>query len=72
MEGPSSNLRPNYPLELGLVTHTCVCGNEAWVLDWVMFDDYEIAAHSLDMTCSWCLNRAKTPTLADKPDDERH
>jgi hypothetical protein len=54
---------------LDCVTHVCVCGSQMWQLDWVIFDDYEIAAYSLDMTCKLCGAQAKAPTLPDKPEE---
>lgn len=53
-------------LDLGCVTHVCTCGSEWWNLQ-VSFDDYEIAAYLLEMTCVNCGNKALAPTLPDKP-----
>lgn len=56
-------------IDLGMVTHVCPCSSKVWRLNWVMFEDYEISAYSLDMECAICGCKAKAPTLADKPKD---
>ncbi len=54
-------------IDLDIITHTCVCSSNVWVLDWVMFEDFEISAYSLTMHCANCDNIAITPTPIDKP-----
>lgn len=36
---------------------------------WVMFEDYEISAYSLEMECVLCESKFITPTPIDRPDD---
>jgi hypothetical protein len=55
------------PLDLDVVTHLCPCGSNWWNLA-VAFDDYEIAAYLLEMTCVCCGNKALAPTPVDRPD----
>lgn len=57
-------------MELDCVTHVCVCGSTIWQPDWVMFDDYEISAYSLNMTCCLCGATAFCPTEVDRPEEE--
>lgn len=54
-------------INLGCVTHECPCGSQAWVLDWVIFDDYVIAAYSTNMKCANCGATALAPTEPDRP-----
>lgn len=53
-------------LDLGVITHMCVCGSTLWKV-LVSFDDYEIATYSLDMYCANCGNKAIAPTPLDRP-----
>lgn len=55
-------------LDLGCVTHTCVCGCDTWKI-LVTFDEYEIATYSLDMYCFNCNSKARAPTALDNPED---
>lgn len=57
-------------VNLDMITHVCICGSRMWKLDWVMFEDYEISAYSISMSCAVCGAVAKAPTLIDKPDDD--
>jgi hypothetical protein len=54
------------PVDLGMITHVCICGSVLWKV-LVTFDDYEIASYSLDMYCAECGAKAIAPTLVDKP-----
>jgi hypothetical protein len=54
------------PPDLGVVTHTCICGSNEWKVV-VSFDDYEIATVSTEMYCRWCGAKAVTPTPLDRP-----
>lgn len=56
-------------VDLGCVTQVCICGSQMWKPDWVIFEDYEIAAYSLSMSCILCGAQAITPTPLDRPDD---
>lgn len=56
------------PVDLGCITHVCPCGSLLWSV-MVIFDDYEVAAYMLDMTCVGCGNKAIAPTLVDRPDE---
>lgn len=53
-------------IDLGTITHVCVCGNALWNLQ-VQFDDYEISMYLLDMTCADCGSLAIAPTPVDRP-----
>lgn len=53
---------------LDMITHVCICGSRAWNT-WVIFDDYEIAAYGLEMTCILCGTQAIAPTELDRPMD---
>lgn len=55
------------PLDLGMVTHVCVCGCDTWKI-LASFDDYEISTYSVEMYCVSCGNKAIAPTLLDHPD----
>lgn len=55
------------PMDLGMVTHVCLCGSKTWKI-LVTFDDYEIGSYSTDMYCFDCGCRAKSPTPLDKTD----
>jgi hypothetical protein len=55
-------------VDLGVVTHVCICGGNLWKI-LATFDDYEIAMYSLEMYCAECGAKAKTPTPLDKPED---
>lgn len=54
-------------LDLGMVTHVCVCGSDTWKI-LASFDDYEISTYSCEMYCVVCGNKAITPTILDHPD----
>lgn len=54
-------------IDLGTITHVCVCGSELWNLQ-VMFDDYEISMYFTEMECAVCGNKAIAPTPVDRPD----
>lgn len=56
------------PIDLDMVTHVCPCGSQMWKLGWVIFNDYEIAAYSLNMECLECGSLALAPTLVDRPE----
>lgn len=56
-------------IHLDMVCHVCPCSSKVWILDWVMFDDYEISAYSTKMKCVMCGSTALAPTLIDKPED---
>jgi hypothetical protein len=53
-------------LDLGIVTHVCICGSDTWKI-LASFDEYEIATYSLEMYCASCGNKAITPTPLDDP-----
>lgn len=54
------------PMDLGdTVIHQCPCGSNLFRLA-VTFENYEIAAYSLDMECIECGTRAKAPTPLDR------
>jgi hypothetical protein len=55
-------------LDLGQVTHTCLCGSNFWNLQ-CSFEDYEISFYLLEMTCVACGNTATAPTPLDRPDE---
>lgn len=55
-------------IDLGQITHVCICGSRLWLVKCI-FHEYEIAAYMLDMECAMCHARAITPTLADKPEE---
>lgn len=57
------------PVDLGVVTHICICGNNLWKIA-ATFDDYEISTYSLEMYCTECGAKAKTPTPLDRPVDD--
>jgi hypothetical protein len=62
----SGGVEDESPLDLGTVTHVCVCGCNLWrVL--VTFEDYEISTYMLDMYCSACGAKALAPTEVDRP-----
>jgi hypothetical protein len=52
-------------LNLDTITHVCICGSRVWNT-WVVFDDYEIAAYGLDITCALCGATAIAPTELDR------
>jgi hypothetical protein len=54
-------------MDLDVITHVCICGSQAWRPAWVIFEDYEIAAYSLEMECVLCGNTAIAPTELDRP-----
>lgn len=54
-------------LDLGQITHVCVCGSQVWNLQ-VMFEDYEISFYLLEMTCAVCGCKATAPTPLDRPE----
>lgn len=54
------------PMDLGVVTHVCVCGSLQWKVI-VSFEDYEIVTYSLDMYCAECGAKAIAPTEIDRP-----
>lgn len=56
-------------IALDAVTHVCVCGSSWWNVA-VTFEDYEVAAYLLDMTCMNCGSTAKAPTEVDRPIDD--
>lgn len=45
----------------------CPCGSIAFRPLWVIFEDYEISAYSLNMECVECGSKFVTPTPVDKP-----
>lgn len=53
------------PIDLGTITHQCVCGSVLWKV-LVTFDDFEIATYSLDMYCADCGAKAIAPTPLDR------
>lgn len=53
-------------IDLGMVTHVCICGSCLWKI-LVTFDDFEIATYSLDMYCAECGAKAIAPTELDRP-----
>lgn len=52
-------------IDLGTVTHRCICGSVMWKV-LVSFEDFEIASYSLDMFCAECGAKAISPTPLDK------
>lgn len=56
-------------VDLGVVTHVCICGSMMWRLN-VMFDDFEISMYMLDMECVSCGAHAKAPTPIDRPGND--
>ena len=56
------------PLDLGVITHECICGGNLWKV-LVTFADYQIATYSLDMYCFNCGAKAIAPTEVDRPLD---
>jgi hypothetical protein len=54
------------PVDLGVITHTCICGCTQWKI-WASFEDFEISAYSLEMYCLECGAKAITPTPIDRP-----
>ena len=58
--------RASHPIDLGVVTHVCVCGSGLWLIQ-ATFDDYEIATYSTEMFCAECGSRAHSPTEPDRP-----
>lgn len=63
----SQSLPSESAIDLGMVTHVCVCGSDTWKI-LASFDDYEISTYSLEMYCVSCGNKAVTPTPLDHPD----
>lgn len=56
-------------MDLGVITHTCICGENCWKIV-VSFEDYKIAAYSLTMYCYFCGSKAIAPTEIDDPNYE--
>jgi hypothetical protein len=48
------------------ITHVCICGSQFFNLQ-VAFEDYEISAYLLDMTCAVCGTAWTAPTECDRP-----
>lgn len=57
---------PESTVDLGVVTHVCICGSALWKI-LASFDDYEIATYSTEMYCAECGAKAVTPTELDRP-----
>lgn len=53
--------------EVGSITHLCICGSQFFNVQ-VAFEDYEISAYLLDMTCVVCGTEWTAPTEVDRPD----
>ena len=61
--------RERNEINLGEITHVCICGSEWWNVQ-VKFDDYEIAVYMTEMSCSNCGAVAIAPTPIDRPEEE--
>jgi hypothetical protein len=49
------------PMDLGMYTQMCFCGDQRWEI-WVVWDDdKEIASYSKEMYCVTCKTKALTP-----------
>lgn len=52
-----------------LITHACLCGSKVFNLK-VIFEEYQIAAYMLDMSCVECNAHYTAPTPIDNPEYE--
>lgn len=56
-------------IDLGVITHECICGSNMWKC-LVSFEDFKVSAYATTMYCYVCGAKAIAPTEIDDPNYE--